>query len=97
MKEQHNRILKNVQAKHLNDPNAEKVDLNKAEKEYRKLVKTIIYKIKVTHVEPEEVVILQGDPITDQDGEYDEEKANFYIILNGQFKVKNLKFKRKKF
>ena len=71
MKEQHSKILKNVQAKHLNDPNADKVDLNKSEKEYRKLIKTIIYKIKIEHVEPEEVVILQGDTLTDPDGEYD--------------------------
>jgi len=68
----------------LNDPNAEKVDLNIAEKEYRKLLKNIIFKIKVEHVEPEEVVILQGDPIvSDIDGKHDPEKANFYIILNG--------------
>lgn len=57
-----------MQAKHLNNPNAEKVDLNKAEKEYRKFLKTIIYKIKIEHVKPEEVVILQGDPITHPDG-----------------------------
>ena len=54
-----------MQARHLNDPNIEKIDLDKGDKEFRLLIRTIIQNLTVEHVEPEEVVILQGDPIMD--------------------------------
>ena len=49
----------------MTDPNLVRPDLNKGDKEFRLLIRTIIQDLTVEHVEPEEVVILQGDPIMD--------------------------------
>ena len=47
-------------------------------------------------MQPEEVVIMQSDTIQDHKGQWDESKAFFYIILNGDFKVSGLKFNKRK-
>ena len=75
------------------------MDTNEGDKEFRKLQKKIIYSLKVQHVEPEEIVIRQSDSIMNDDVEpveYDTERAKFYIILNGNFKVSNLRFNARK-
>ena len=80
----------------INDPNRERVDLNSGEREFKKLIQQMVYNLKVQHAQPEEVVIMQSDSITDADGNYDPEKAYFYIILNGDFKVSSLRFNKQK-
>jgi len=40
-------------------------------------------------------VIFQSEPITDSAGNYIQEKALFYFILNGEFKVSSLKFNKR--
>ena len=67
--------------------------------EFRKIQRKMIFSLKVQHVEPEQIVIRQSDTIMNDDVEpieYDAEKAQFYIILNGNFKVSNLRFNARK-
>ena len=48
----------------------------------------MVYSLKVKHVEPEEIVIKQADNIFNEEVEpivYYPDKAQFYIILNGNF------------
>ena len=54
--------------------------------------------MKIKFVAPKDVIISQSENITLSDihDEYDEEKAFFYIILNGNFKVSCLKFNKRK-
>ena len=54
--------------------------------------------MKTKFVAPKDVIISQSEPIfiSDLHTEYDEEKAFFYIILNGNFKVSCLKFNKRK-
>ncbi len=40
------------------DPNLAKPDVHKGDKEFRKLIKKMVYNLTVEHVQPEEVVIL---------------------------------------
>ena len=59
----------------------------------------MVYSLKVQHVEPEEIVIKQADNIFNEEVEpiqYYPDKAQFYIILNGNFKVVSLKFNERK-
>ena len=75
------------------------MDPNEGDLEFRKMQKKMIFSLKVQHVEPEEIVIRQSDAIMNDDVEpieYDPEKAKFYIILNGNFKVSNLRFNARK-
>ena len=41
----------------LTDPNMEKIDLDKGEKDFKKLIQKIVQQVEVTHVEPENAVI----------------------------------------
>ena len=50
--------------------------------------------LQVQHVKPQEIIVTQSEAIRNADGEY-HEHAFFYIIINGDFKVKNLKFIQK--
>ena len=53
--------------------------------------------MKVKFVAPKDIIIFQSEQIMDLRGDsYDEEKAFFYIILNGNFKVSSLKFNKRK-
>ena len=54
--------------------------------------------LKVKFVEPKAIIIHQSEQIFISDYEkiYDDEKAFFYIILNGNFKVSCLKFNKRK-
>ena len=45
-------------------------------------------------MKPQEIIVTQSEAIRNADGEY-HEHAFFYIIINGDFKVKNLKFIQK--
>ena len=77
----------------LRNPNIEKADLHAGDKVFKRLVQKMLEKIEVQHKEPEEVVIMQSDEILDREtGEYDMDKAYFYIILTGTFKVSGPRF-----
>jgi len=77
------------------DPNLSKPDLNQGEREFTSMVQTMLRGLTVNHLKPEQVVVMQSDTIREDSGQYDPEKAFFYIILNGDFKVKSLRFIQK--
>ena len=80
----------------LNDPNRDPPDVKKGDREFKKLIQKLVHNLTIRHVQPEEIIIMQSETIIDPDGIFDEEKAFFYIILNGSFKVATLKFNQKK-
>ena len=80
----------------LNDPNELRPDPNAGEKMFRQLLDTISNNLKVKFVAPKDIIIFQSEQVIDFNGNYDEEKAFFYIILNGNFKVSSLKFNKRK-
>lgn len=84
--------------KDLDDPNKEVVDPNEGDKIFRNLIKKLIYGLTVMHIRPEEIVIMQAEQILseDDDEHWFEDKAKFYIILNGTFKVSSLRFNKRK-
>ena len=96
MRDHYRRKMAAIHEMDLDDPNVERVDVDKGEKEFMSLLQTIVQNIEVVHVMPEEIVIKQGDPIKTYDHEYIDEKAKFYLILNGDFKVSTLKFGKQK-
>ena len=97
MRDKYRQKYQNYKSEHLDDVNREKVDMDKGEKEFRSLVDKFVAGLVLQHVRPQEIIILQSDPILDPDGNVeDEDKAKFYIILNGQCKVKSLKFNKRK-
>ena len=92
MRDAHRQRYRQLRVSDIDDPNAERVDLDKGEKDFKRLIKTITLGLKIQHVQPEEVVIMQSDTIFNDNGDFNESKAYFYIILNGDFKVSSLKF-----
>ena len=52
----------------------------------------IVSQVEVVHVRPEEIVIMQSDVIRTDELEYIPDKAKFFLILNGDFKVSTLKY-----
>lgn len=96
MREQFRKRLRNLTIQDLNNPNLDKADPYAGDKEFRKLLQKIVFNLVTKQVKPEEIIIMQNESITDQNGDYDEEKAFFYIILNGNFKVSSLRFNHKK-
>jgi len=79
----------------LNDPNRDIIDPNEGEKEFRRLIKKITYNLEVQHVSPEEIIIFQSEEIIDyKTNQFIDSKAFFYIILNGSFKVSNIRFNK---
>ena len=99
MRDEFRKRLRNLTLNDLNDPNRDIVDPNEGDKEFRKLIKKMIYGLKVQHVQPEEIVVMQSDSIYNEDvepPEFIEDKAKFYIILNGNFKVSSLRFNKRK-
>ena len=70
--------FRNLTIKDLDDPNRSTVDVNEGDKEFRKLMRKIVFSLKVQHVEPEQIVIRQADNIMNEDVEpvqYYPEKA----------------------
>ncbi len=60
------------------------------------MMKLLTENLTVRHVQPEEVIIMQSEQIIDmQTDEFITDKAFFYIILNGDFKVSGLNFNKK--
>ena len=57
MRAEFRKKLEKLEIKNLMDPNVAKPDLNKGDKEFRKLIKKIVKNLTVEHVQPEEVVI----------------------------------------
>ena len=83
--------------KDLDDPNKEVVDPNEGDKIFRNLIKRLIYGLTVMHIRPEEIVIMQAEQIQSEDDDtWFEDRAKFYIILNGTFKVSSLRFNKRK-
>ena len=85
--------------KDLDDPNKEVVDPNEGDKIFRNLIKRLIYGLTVMHIRPEEIVIMKAEQILNEDNDetqWFEEKAKFYIILNGTYKVSSLRFNKRK-
>lgn len=80
----------------MNNPNLDKADPYAGDKMFKKLLNKIIFALTIKQVQPEEIIIMQSEPIQDLDGNWDPEKAFFYIILNGNFKVSSLRFNHKK-
>lgn len=98
MRDEFRKRLRHLTIKDLNDPNRNIVDPNEGDKEFRKLMNRMIYGLTVKHVQPEEIVIMQSDSIFNDDEEFPtfiEDKAKFYIILNGNFKVSSLRFNKR--
>ena len=96
MRERFLKRLKNLSRQDLNNPNLELPDIKKGDREFRKLVEKLVHDLTIRNVMPEEVIIMQSHAIMDMYGNFDEEKAFFYIILNGSFKVSTLKFNKNK-
>ena len=96
MRELYRKRLRNLTIEDLNNPNLDKADPFSGDKEFKKLLQKIIFNLTPRQVQPEEIIIMQSEQIMDLDGEYDPEKAFFYIILNGTFKVSSLRFNKKK-
>lgn len=90
---------RNLTERDLHDPNRVRPDPNEGEKQFRMLMRTICDELEVIHVQPEEIVIMQNDPILNQNEDYIdwyEDKAKFYVILNGHFNVSSLRFNKRK-
>lgn len=58
MRDQFRMRLKDIKIEDLNDPNRDIIDPNEGEKEFRKLMKKMIYNLEVLHVQPEEIIIM---------------------------------------
>lgn len=91
MRDHYRRKMNSVHEIDIDDPNVERIDVDKGEKEFKSLIRAIVDAIEVVHVVPEQIVIKQGDEVKLENGEYKDE-AKFYLILNGDFKVSTLKF-----
>ena len=95
MRDHYRRKMNSVHEIDIDDPNVERIDVDKGEKEFKSLMYAIVNQIEVVHVVPEQIVIKQGEEVKREDGEYKDE-AKFYLILNGDFKVSTLKFGKQK-
>ena len=91
LRKHYQKQLLDLSMDNLDDPNMLKPDVNAADKALHKLIQCMLRELQVQHVKPQEIIITQSEAIRDADGEY-HENAYFYIIINGDFKVKNLKF-----
>mmetsp|Transcript_22438 Transcript_22438/g.27635 ORF Transcript_22438/g.27635 Transcript_22438/m.27635 type:complete len:471 (+) Transcript_22438:1479-2891(+) len=96
MRDHHRKKMHAIHDMDIEDPNVEKIDIDKGEREFRKLISYVVSQVKVMHVRPEEIIVMQSDIIKDEQGEYIDDKAKFYLILNGDFKVSTLKFNKQK-
>ena len=98
MRDEFRKRLNNLTVNDLDDPNKEKVDPNEGDKVFRSLIRKMIFDLTVMHVKPEEKVINESESILneDDDREWYEDKAKFYIILNGNFKVSSQRFNKRK-
>ena len=98
MRDDFRKRLNNLTVKDLDNPNIEKVDPNEGDKVFRNLIRKMIFSLTIMHVKPEEKVINESDTILNEedDNEYYEDKAKFYIILNGNFKVSSQRFNKRK-
>lgn len=95
MRDQFRLRLKDIKVEDLNDPNRDIIDPNEGEKEFRRLIKKITFNLEVQHVSPEEIIIFQSEEIIDyKTNQFIDSKAFFYIILNGSFKVSNIRFNK---
>ena len=95
MRDQFRRRLRYLTIQDLDDPNRKYPDPNEGDKEFRKLRKKLIYNLEIQHVSPEQQIIMQSDEIRDEWGDFTD-RALFYIILSGNFKVSSLRFNKRK-
>ena len=69
MRDEYRKRLRNLTIEDLNDPNRNIVDANEGDNEFRKLINKMLTGLKVQHVQPEEIVIMQSDSILNDDVE----------------------------
>ena len=65
MRERFLKRLKDWTHEDLNNPNLEQPDIQKGDREFRRLVNKLVHSLTIRHVQPEEVIIMQSETIID--------------------------------
>ena len=65
MRDEFRRELRNLTVQDFDDPNRDIFDPYQGDKEFKKIVNKMVNGLSVRHVEPEEMIITQNDPILD--------------------------------
>ena len=60
--------------------------------EYKIIMFELINKLQMDHHEPDQKVVEQNSKVLDEGDEFDDDKANVYFIMTGNYKVQSLMF-----